>query len=543
MTNFKSIENVVFSKESKKKQLAASCWVEGIEVFSTNQIWKKMADKISDATSNVSICGYKFHGKSESGKLILQALQKLREKSKNSDTKIQVCLLINKRGKLAERIYKKNYDDGLEDFIKENENYPNFKFEVKYHEAQALNSYHAKQLIVDANTDHGSIMLAGGDIQSENDNPNKQYETGVLLNGSAIADLAMQDFQEAFNPNNATSNQKKVSTKTLSENSSDLSENSSDKFPVMYLSSKAKSLPLENKQHAPYKTAIIESIKRAKKSINILTANLNDPDIIRELADAANRNVKIKITMTKHKNDYVERFFGGTNEYSIKKIESLIKYQNKKNLRVHWSVNPQTKKLVHSNESYKMHGKFCMVDNEILLMGSSPLDRQAMVCSREIDVCLHIDQDKGKEILDKLFYNPYSFGRDYYVDKVIQKLSGEISRLNKKNTILSREKSKLLESLVIKLSKVGVTPHNAYEMLNKNDFNIKRTMQKKENIWDWRATKSERSLDACHEILKACVDELSNVKSDDDIQENIKMKCIRDKYPSNDQTSPPMMQF
>lgn len=183
---------------SSKNQLTATCHVNDVRVFQTTHIWDEMAEKIRNASSNVSLCGYKFHGKSKSGKKIIDAFTELRNKA-TPEKPISVQLLINKRGKLAEKLYKKNYDAGLETLINEQEKYPNFKLEVKYYEARAFDSYHAKQVIIDSNSkDMGSVMFCGGDIQSENDNPLQQYETAVLVEGNEIAKTAQADFDLAF---------------------------------------------------------------------------------------------------------------------------------------------------------------------------------------------------------------------------------------------------------------------------------------------------------------------------------------------------------
>lgn len=556
MTSFKQVEQAVIDSNSSKKKLTSRCEVNDVQVFSGNAIWDVMAKKIENATSNVSICGYKFYGESKSGKKILDALVTLRKKS-NSEHPITVDLLINKRGKWAEKFYNKNDHLGLDDFIKENQNYPHFKFNLKQHEAQALNSYHAKQMIVDAGTDHGEVMCCGGDIHRLHDDPNKQYETAILLTGKEVADIARQDFQDSLEPQASNvvtkqSNEKtndfltaslNAQTKIIPDSGASSVNASNSSTSVIYLSSQAKALPIEGKEQAPYKIAVLKSIYQAKKSINILTSNLNDPDVIVALADAANRGVKIKIAMSKHKNDHTEKFFGGTNESGVKRIDALIQPQNKKNFRVHWSVNPETTKLVKADDSYTMHGKFCMVDENILLMGSSPLDRQSMVCSREIDVCLNLENQKGQAVLHKIFYTPYAFGRDYYVDQVIQELNQEIIRLTKKNTMLSRTKALALDGLVRKLSGVGITPYDAYEILNSSDTKkIKDKMKDKEHAWNVFSTRSEAKIETCYKIIENCCTNLEQVKSPDDIDEAAKMQKIRNSYfnqPKPDQKLTP----
>lgn len=235
--------------------------------------------------------------------------------------------------------------------------------------------------------------------------------------------------------------------------------------------------------------------------------------------------------MSKHKNDAGEKLLGGTNFRSARRLDSLITNENKKNFRIHWTMNPETKKLVNTGEQHTMHGKFCMIDNDVLLMGSSPLDLQAMRCSREVDVCLSISKTKGNEILKQLFNTPYAFGRDYYVDLLIVKLNKQIKRLENNAAELSQNKASALKKLVDKLCPPGITPQKAYEILHSEQATLARELIKiKGNPWDPRRVTSSVALDECYTLIEQCCKQSKNVASEYDLEETKAMEIARNNY-------------
>src|SRR5690242_6200229 len=74
----------------------------------TAEMHKLSGKLIRQAKREVLLSFYKFSASSDGGKEICNALEDLKITAENEKTKINVCILINCRGKAAELFYKRN---------------------------------------------------------------------------------------------------------------------------------------------------------------------------------------------------------------------------------------------------------------------------------------------------------------------------------------------------------------------------------------------------------------------------------------------------
>ncbi len=496
----KSLIKSFSSWSSSKNRLAVPVSIADFDVYKEQEIPEEIARKISEATSSVRMCFYKFHASSNGGSKIIKAFKALAEKSSETQP-IHVSILLNERGVFAQQLYKVNEKSGLEELAALQKQFPHFKIKIHYHRAKALDTYHAKTIVIDPDQRSPHIFFCGGDIQKANDPARHQYETALMVQSREMALVAARDFDNLVH---AVSTQVNNSFASMMQRltRSDLLTTQATKAThnALYLSSRAQGNPLNAWGMSPFKKALIESIQDAKSEIHLLTPNLNDKNIIYELAQAANRGVQIKLVMGKHHNDQVEQFFGGTNLSNINYLDSLINKKHKSFLRIHWAKNPKTNTLVLHGDEYTMHGKFCMVDKKLLLMGSSPLDKQAMQCSREIDAVMQIPSSKkADDILNKLFNTPYALGGDYYVDKIINLLAKEHRRLLHYSDPIAQNKVIALERVLTELNAPSVTATMALTMLN----DIRPVIKVKRHSWHWVEPKSLKTLDQCR-MLCTC---------------------------------------
>lgn len=484
MSKHASIGDLVIH-QSKKAQTVAVAKIKHFEVYKDQEIPQEMAQRIRNAKKEVKLCFYKLLGDSDGGKMLIDALKDLAKKA--TPTKpINVTMLLNKRGFLAQMFYKNNPEShelkALQAFAHQ---HPYFQFKLVYHEAKAFNSYHAKQVIIDPTEENGTVMLCSGDFQADNNINHYQNETAILIEDKALAAIANHDFNRALS-NAATSYKPKPQDEVILDNSPKCGN-------ALYLTSKAYSSPLPHQDTAPFKDALLKSFQQAKHSICIITTNLNDPDIIEEIAQAANRGVTIKLVLGKFRNAQLEKFFGGTNLDNIRALYAKVKPECQKHLRIRWVMNPKTNQVVLDGESYSTHAKFCMVDQQLLFMGSSPLDKQAMQCSREIDVVIQVDEHRANDVLKKLFHEQYALARDYSVDRILSSLTASLVRLSRYKGDIAQSKRNALKKAIGLLSMPGITPTQAEKHL----LTIKTVLSQKRNPWHAKKPHSLKMLEKC----------------------------------------------
>ena len=478
--------------------------LQSFAVYKEQAIADAIAERIKIATSSVRLCFYKFHLHSVAGQKIAKALTVLAAKA-TKERPIQIRILLNRRGFIAEKLYKPNEEDGLKDLKAIQQRYPHCHLTIHYHKTLALGSYHAKQVIIDPDTANSALFLCSGDIQHANDPERHMYETAVLIQGGNMASVARQEFDALIaRESNGTCSHAKINRLLFPSTTEQTANANTTSLQGLYLSSKAHGNPFTNLGMAPFKQVLLAGIEQACSTIHLLTPNLNDPEIIQALACAANRGVLVKLVTGKYHNDKSERYFGGKNLTCINQLSSLISPKNQKYLRVHWAVDPHTGNLVQHGQQHIMHAKFCLIDDQFMYMGSSPLDKQAMQCSREIDTVLPVQPTQARSILEHLFAMPYAMGRDYFVDRIITMLSKEHRRLEGKRDEIAKGKVMVLAQLLGELNRPGYTPAMALIQLEK----IRSTLEQRRHNWDWRVPESFKTLQKCLFICKQSQNEV-----------------------------------
>ncbi|MDF1757360.1 MAG: phosphatidylserine/phosphatidylglycerophosphate/cardiolipin synthase family protein [Legionellaceae bacterium] len=354
---------------------------------------------IASAKDEVLIQSYKYDIPSEGHDEISKALKSIKEKARVSKKPVTVNILLNKRGAIPERIFKPNASGDLRDNFPENDEF--FKVNLSYHQAEAFGSYHSKLIIVDSET----AIVRGGEASKYNRGDEGLLETGTLIKG-AFANEVRNDFVRSWNK--ICDKENKMEPKeTQSVKSSEAN------IPIAFISKKANGNPLlYTNDKGPLKVALLKAINSSKKSIKIITPNLNDPDVIKALADACDRNVEVQILMSKKFNDDIESMLGGTNSKSVQTLVKLIDRTKSHNLKVHWSTRKNGEITEKKGESNEVHGKFACFDDRVVITGSTPLDVQGTYYSKEADIIFQ-DEQTAAQFNEKLFSHAYKSGKDF----------------------------------------------------------------------------------------------------------------------------------
>ena len=84
---------------------------------------------------------------------------------------------------------------------------------------------------------------------------------------------------------------------------------------------KSQSSKFSSPYQSPYKLCLIEMLKEAQTSVDIMVNNINDKEILQAIAACANKGVQINFILGRYHGDTVERlpFAGGR----IEKVSSI----------------------------------------------------------------------------------------------------------------------------------------------------------------------------------------------------------------------------
>lgn len=446
-------------------------------VTGNQEISQETVKLIKNADKEILFQFYKFHPDSDSGQDILNALKILNEKARTKNKKITIKFLINHREGLAAAFTSK-YQKPIPAIKKtiETLGLSNLSFEYATHSHGLFACYHTKQIIVDGKKG----MLRSGDVTHQHNYKKGalgQKEIVTLVNGQ-LAEAMKADFDKSWQ---AVKNKQIFRKK--------------EKLPPDYFSNKAWALLLTQnssndilRRHpSSFKKALITEINAAKISINILTPNLNDPDIIQALCKACNRKVKVNIVMGKYHNQKGESYsiMGGTNIDTAIKMFKTIDLGKEQYLQIHWATD-KNKKVVQDRAPGTLHAKLLLIDEKLVFTGSSPLDLQSMYHSKETNLVFH-SSEKAKpytEIFNHIFKNEsISIAEDQfkkYQSVMKSKIQKIISRLEKDKQSLKNKHFYLFkmdnEKLTIKMNRTN----DKIKKLNNLNNDIDKATSKKE---------------------------------------------------------------
>ncbi len=385
--------------------------------LTTAEMHKTSGDIIRNAHQEVLMSFYKFNAHSDAGQEIVLALQELKAKAEARRTIINVNLIVNKRGKIAELLYKANEDLGIESITSSEF----FNIKIVDHTTAAFGSLHSRMIIVDSNI----AMIRGGDAHTDNNLDRHLIETAALLRGPIVAEMR-QDFSDVWQAytSKPLSPSRTSSPSLPSAKGSPVSSSSSSPEPqvsCLFLSKRENGNVLYFKDcDSPYKIALVHAINTATASINIMTENLNDADICKALAQACSRGVQVKIILGMHQNDATEKYWGGTNLESIASIVNQVEIRHQQNLQIRWAANSEGN-VVDQDENYTLQAKYACIDSSLVFMGSSPMDAQALKYAREADVIFE-DHSTAVFFDAKLFDPVFARGKNYFQHAYMQLL-------------------------------------------------------------------------------------------------------------------------
>lgn len=423
-----------------------------------SEIHESIASFIENAERCLDMTFYKVSLKSEAGQQIVNALRALCAKAIANQKAISVRIIYNQRGWIAEKAYRMvgnpagDKDTGLEALQAELNQSPWFSLLFVAHEAQLMNSFHAKTMIADGR----HMMILSLDPCSDNDRSRRRFDTAVWVQGTEIAETAQTEFTRLWDERYKET-VKKEALQPAEDKLAAPPHVGAAQAPnrAIYFSSTARLSPTATSDFAPIKTALIAGIKHAVATVSLINPNLNDKDIIAELAKAASRGIRVEIVMGKYHNESTEKHWGGSNHLMMCSLVDQVEQKARKNLHIRWPMNPETYTVVGNREPYTIHGRFTLIDKNLLLIGTSPYDYQAINNSREVDIAFELTRDQAEQFYQKAFIPQFYCARDFFVEEIIEALARALHTIDRQTQLA-------IKSIIEQLSHPGVTLRKTY---------------------------------------------------------------------------------
>lgn len=302
----------------------------------------------------------------------VQEVRKALEDLGASGKPIDVFLLVDELGPLAQLVYKKKIHRWPHDAHSMGlGNLPeNIHIHIGIHHHNFLNSTHAKIAVIDGET----LLLTGANFQSSNYGQNANYDAFMKMQGK-IARAAFYDFEYIWKKR---SNKEEDAANPILPTTLELSLKDpapEDKAAVLFASSKPRIGSLKSLIYYirnllplnPINIGIIRGVEQAKHTIRIAVPNLNVGFLKKHLAEFINKKGgNVEIILAEKFNDGRESLYGGTNTNALHDLMSAIDTDKKSHLRVVWNAQ--------DGKPQNIHLKFWTIDDQITYFGSANLD-------------------------------------------------------------------------------------------------------------------------------------------------------------------------
>lgn len=331
---------------------------------------------------------YNFQDDCEAGTAIKEALIKINARAREVDKVITVKMMVNfRKGPAA--YFTRSADDPFTWLQQDDKGVylslhgkkfylDKLNIETKLHNHYLFDSYHSKQIIIDRKC----LMLFSGDFTKVldcKDGEVRQLEVVTVVDDHQLALNAASSFYERWNDG------EQVMMELIDTNHG---EQNDDGIPVLLLEKKSSTDPIKRALYkSPLKIAFAEAVRSAEKNIKIMTPNINDDFIANEIVLALKRGITVQLFTGKYMNEQRQSQpgMGGTNLDNICKIYESLPISCWDNFQVNWACD-NSGALVLGGSRQSMHAKVVIIDDKVVLAGSSPLDKQAAYFSEESDI-------------------------------------------------------------------------------------------------------------------------------------------------------------
>lgn len=340
-----------------------------------NEIINHVITELKSAESEINIQTYVWDvDKAASIKLLDALAEKQRE---NPDFKINVFLGLSwsPLDKLPEEFAKRGLKVNLARF-----------FDVK---TQSAN--HSKMFVIDGHT----AILGSANIENK-----RMIDTAFKLRGAIVASM-LKDFDQGWM---TAASWTGPDGQALPRPARPLDHvvlpaptaATGTQVPMTLMSKAGRGVDRENPRFNNSNEGLLAAMKAAKSLIKLQTPNLNDPEVMQQLAAAAKRGVKVQVLMPRHFNQVKSQLAGGGNNDMAVRWWAQLPPEVQKNISVRWFSE-------NGEDTAYNHTKYMSVDDSWLYMGSQNFDMMSWLAIREMGI--GIDDPAQVRKLDQMTFD------------------------------------------------------------------------------------------------------------------------------------------
>ncbi|MEZ6188462.1 MAG: phosphatidylserine/phosphatidylglycerophosphate/cardiolipin synthase family protein [Planctomycetota bacterium] len=329
-------------------------------------IFGRMADLIANAQHEVLFLTYTWEADCAPAQRIVDGLRALAERRRQTGGPPVRAYFVVNGGWFAKRTAIKAMRQDLEGLGLA----PFVDVRLVRHKHRLFGALHTKSLVVDGRV----AGVTGANPEAKHDGETPWYDLGFVVHGQA-AWGAREDFAQVWR-------------KTTGEElpAIPVPPAHPDDVPVYLIGRKANESPLRRRIDDPQGQAYLAAIENARRSLRILTPNLNYRPLMEALVRAAARGVHVQLVLSLGFNKDAENrpLQGGCNETTARWLQSTLFEQQIGGFELRWySVDGREPHV--GNGPSSSHAKYLTVDGQIALVGSTNLDTQSLLHSRELD--------------------------------------------------------------------------------------------------------------------------------------------------------------
>lgn len=343
----------------------------------SGQIFEKAGELMQGARRDIYVQTWKFDHKSAPAKIFATNLAKLAHKLARTGRKtpVDIWVMVNVFGLHSPSAEKRT----IEKFFASYDLDAAFvRVHVGIFAANLLAVNHVKTISID----NGVAVVTGSNI-SDYDDELSQFDLGFVVRGQIVHDIN-RDFVQIWHQHVGTDLAPKLDRQRK------WAKPSGGCLPVMFARNKAYSQISTTIRQSSLNQALLDSVRNAQKTIDIMTPNLNVDAFRLAIKNAVNDKVKVRIILSKGFLSLGESLpsRGGDNLYNTTRLyRSLSDFSARgyfcRQLQVRW-YSSDGSDAVKGRHRPASHAKFMVIDGKVTYFGSANMDNQSWVNSREI---------------------------------------------------------------------------------------------------------------------------------------------------------------
>lgn len=397
---FTSISDRVLSQSYQEFATGSVTFKNSVEshaLIRSSEVFEKAGALIQGAKRNIFVQTWYFDHTSEPAKIFAAELAKLSRglRQRGQKNPVHIWIMVNVVGFQNAGHERREIERFFADYDLNN---AFTQLHIGIFKAKLLGANHAKSISVDNTV----AVITGANI-FDYVNELSLFDLGFVVRGQIVHQINA-DFVDIWHQYIGSEPAPKLEKLALR------GKPTQNCLPIMYAKNNAYANISTTIRHSALNQALLNSVRAAKKSIDIITPNLNVEPFRQAIKEAIEAKVKVRIILSKGflalEQNLPSR--GGENLVTVTKLYRALSDFSARGyfcnqLQIRW-FSRDGEDAVKGLGTPKSHAKFMVVDGRVTYIGSANMDNQSWVNSREIG--LFIDSRSHARQWLKQFFEP-----------------------------------------------------------------------------------------------------------------------------------------